>query len=224
MAATNKGARVKYITLLVILAGSGLAFLSSTQSWFSVRLSSVAGHVSDVAVPGSTAAPALTALALAGLALTAAFAIAGPIIRVVLGILGLLLGGVIIISTVNVIGDPISSSASSITTATGIAGGQSTRALVESLDSHVWPWFALAGGVLIALACLWVLFSVRRWPGPSHKYQTQFVPVASNDSSNVSDEVEDTADPRESSRGGVLSRDAAIDSWDYLTRGDDPTR
>lgn len=211
--------RTKHLTLLLILAGSGLAFLSSTQTWFSLRLSAVAGHLTTVSVPGSAAAPALLALALAGLALAAAFAIGGRVIRVFLALVGVLLGALIVFSVVIVLGDPVAASSPTITAATGIAGDRSVRLLVTDTTEYFWPWCALVGGAVIVASSAWALVTVRRWPDASRKYQLQFVPA---DHTSASETL--TSEEGQESPADPLSRDAAIGSWDDLTRGDDPTR
>lgn len=222
--------RIKYSTLLLLVAGSGLVLLAATQTWFTVHLTDVGSHSASVAVPGSAAAPALTALALAGLALTAALAIAGPLFRIVLAVLGLLLGVSVLISAGSAVADALRASASAITTATGVAGASSIRRLVDDVATSAWPWAGIAGGVLIVLACVAVVVFSRVWPGPSRKYQTRFaaedggsaadaLAAAAGDDDEAQDEQDDTP-----AGGAALDRDAAIDSWDELSRGDDPTR
>lgn len=226
--------RAKYLALLVLVAGSGLALLSSTQTWFSIHLTDVASHVSTLAVAGSVAAPALTALALAGLALTAALAIAGPVFRIVLALLGVLLGASVLISAGSALGDALRASSSAITTATGVAGGASVRRLVDAVAVEFWPWLAVVGGALIVLASAAAIVFSRLWPGPSRKYQTRFAAEDGRDAGallgDASAEATDDREARAVAEGeapsgpATLDRDTAIDSWDELSRGDDPTR
>ncbi|MCI0155659.1 Trp biosynthesis-associated membrane protein [Leifsonia shinshuensis] len=236
--------RVKYLTLLALVVGSGLGLLSATQTWFVIGVTDVADHAGTVTVAGSAAAPALTALSLAGLALTAALAIAGPAFRVVLSILGVLLGVSIVYSAVSVLGDPLRAAGGAITSATGVAGENSLRKLVESTTTEFWPWLAVIGGVLVALAGVAAVVFVRAWPGPSRRYQTRF---AGEDGRSAEEAVaelggEDRDEAAAAADGSdhgeapaaaegdtpdapaALDRDTAIDSWDELSRGDDPTR
>lgn len=234
--------RVKYLTLLALVVGSGLGLLSATQTWFAIELTDVANHAGMVTVAGSAAAPALTALSLAGLALTAALAIAGPAFRVVLSALGILLGASIVYSAVAVVGDPVRAAAAAITSATGVAGQASVRKLVESTSSEFWPWLAVAGGVLVALAGAAAIVFVRAWPGPSRRYQARFAgedgrsaeeavaELTREDDEGLAHDRDDDAEARAAAAGdtpdapSALDRDTAIDSWDELSRGDDPTR
>ncbi|WP_314145889.1 Trp biosynthesis-associated membrane protein [uncultured Leifsonia sp.] len=224
------GRRAKYLTLLLLVVGSGLALLAATQTWFTVHLTDVANHVTTVTVAGSAAAPALTALALAGLALTAALAIAGPAFRVVLAVLGILLGASVVFSAVSAVTDPFRAASAAITSATGVAGQASVRKLVDELDTAFWPWFAVAGGIVIVLASAAAIVTLRLWPGPSRKYQTRFQGEDGRDPEDAIAEVSDAEEARAVAEGeaqaepSALDRDTAIDSWDELSRGDDPTR
>ena len=224
------GRRVKYTTMLLLVVGSGLALLAATQTWFSIRLTDTANHSATISVAGSVAAPALTALALAGLALTAALAIAGPVFRIVLALLGILLGASVLVSAITAVSDAVRASASAITSATGVAGDASVRHLVHSVETQFWPWLAVVAGVVIVLASAAVVVFSRLWPGPSRKYQTRFagedgrpaeevVAEAAEDDDTSADAADDTPEGP-----ATLDRDTAIDSWDELTRGDDPTR
>ncbi|MEY9953424.1 Trp biosynthesis-associated membrane protein [Leifsonia sp. EB34] len=237
--------RVKYLTLLALLVGSGLGLLSATQTWFTIQVRDVADHAGTVTVAGSAAAPALTALSLAGLALTAALAIAGPAFRVVLAALGILLGVSIVYSALAVLGDPLQAASAAITSATGVAGEASLRKLVQSTATEFWPWFAVVGGVLVALAGVLSIVFLRAWPGPSRKYQTRFAGEDGRSAEETLAELDGHAEATEPAADAAegderearaaaesdaadepasLDRDAAIDSWDELSRGDDPTR
>lgn len=228
------GSRVKYSTMLLLVLGSGLALLAATQPWFSIRLTDTAQHATTVSVAGSVAAPALTALALAGLALTAALAIAGPVFRIVLALLGILLGVSVLISAITAVSDAVRASASAITTATGVAGDASIRHLVHTVDTAFWPWLAVVAGVVIILASAAAVVFARLWPGLSRKYQTRFAGEDGRPADEVVAEAAEEETPQthadgqdesaESGEPGTLDRDTAIDSWDDLTRGDDPTR
>lgn len=220
------GRRAKYSTMLLLVVGSGLALLAATQPWFTIRLTDTAEHATTVTVAGSVAAPALTALALAGLALTAALAIAGPVFRIVLALLGILLGVSVLVSAITAVSDAVRASASAITTATGVAGDASIHHLVHSVETAFWPWLAVAAGVLIVLASAAVVVFSRLWPGPSRKYQTRFAGEDGRPADEVvAEAAEEAPDTSATSASPTsLDRDTAIDSWDDLTRGDDPTR
>jgi len=197
--------RIKPILILAVIAASGLALLAWTQVWATVRLAADGTSQQVLDVTGSIAAPGLTALALAGLALAGALTIAGVVIRIVLGILEMLLGVSVILSAALALTDPVGASAAAVTAATGIAGTDSTRAAVESAALTFWPFLALVAGILMVIVGLIVCASARRWPGPTTRYETtRFAPVT------------------DAATGQTRPRDA-VDDWDGLTRGDDPT-
>ncbi len=224
----NDPRRIKYTLMLAILVGSGLALLASTQNWFSLSLTPASRHVGAITVQGSAAAPALTALSLAGLALAGAFAIAGPIVRVVMAVLGVLVGACVMWSAFIAIGDPVNAAASAITTATGVSGSASITRLVAHIDVEIWPWFAVAGGIVFVLASLAVLVTSRRWPGTSRRFQPVRFEEAGDratPSPEVADEAAESAAPkgRTAPKSEALNaRDRAIDTWDELSRGEDP--
>ncbi|WP_426515157.1 Trp biosynthesis-associated membrane protein [Diaminobutyricibacter sp. McL0618] len=227
--------RAKYTAMLAIVVGAGLALLASTQPWITVHLAAAANHAAAVVVQGSAAAPALTALSLAGLALAAALAIAGPVVRIVLAVLGLLIAVSIVLSAGIALGDPVQAAAAAITSASGVSGGTSVTRLAETVDVSFWPWIAIVGGIVIAVASIAVVVTSRRWPGPSRRYQAvRFEDADAGaegpsgfDGDGVPDVLAapDPAAPSDQTGQGVpIDRDAAIDSWDELSRGEDPTR
>jgi uncharacterized membrane protein (TIGR02234 family) len=220
--------------MLAIVVGAGLALLASTQPWITVHLTSAANHAGDVVVQGSAAAPALTALSLAGLALAAALAIAGPVVRIVLAALGILIAVSIALSAGIALGDPVQAAAAAITSASGVSGGSSIARLADRVDVSVWPWIAILGGLVIAVASIAVVVTSRRWPGPSRRYQAvrfedaedSGTELAGTDGETASDATTPPgAGPSgDSGESAAHDRDSAIDSWDELSRGEDPTR
>jgi uncharacterized membrane protein (TIGR02234 family) len=234
--AARNGRTVKYLVLLAILVGSGLVLLASTQDWYSLHLTTASGDTAPVVVPGSTAAPALTALSLAGLALAGALAIGGRVARVVLAVLGLLVGGCLVLSVALAIGSPVHSGITVITKQTGVAGDSSVQRLVASVDGTVWPGVALAGSILVVLAAIAVLVTGAAWPSASRRYQPVRFEQADGTQPDLDelmregdDEDDADADGTPTSEGTgeperkERARDRAIDNWDELSKGSDPT-
>ncbi|BDZ52970.1 Trp biosynthesis-associated membrane protein [Agromyces marinus] len=200
-----RAGRVKLASIVGILLGSGLALLAWSQPWFEVVLASGATSAAgtSLSVTGQVAAPALSALALAGLALGGALTIAGPLIRVVLGLLGAVLGGCIVLAASVAIADPIAAVSASVAEATGVAGGDPTAELVAQANASAWPAVAVAGGAIVVLAAVWALVTARSWPASRRHGGVRLA-----------------AD----GRGGAAGvSDRAVDDWDDLSRGDDPT-
>jgi len=204
-------ARMKLPAVLATVVGGGLALLAWSQTWFDLELADAAAHGAGdgIAVPGSVASPALAALGLAALALVAALAIAGPVIRIVLGILEVVLGGCVLLAVWLTIGDPVGAVSPAVTDATGVSGAGPTAELVASVDQTAWPVAAIAGGILLVAAGIVVLVTGTRWPASSRRYRAVRL-----------------ADAQGSAPGAAPGRaasDRAIDDWDELSRGDDPT-
>ncbi|WP_291046859.1 Trp biosynthesis-associated membrane protein [Herbiconiux sp.] len=247
---SSEGRRLKLLTIVAVLLLSALAFLAWSQPWGSLVLVAADTTTERVLeVPGSVAAPALSALGLAGLALAGALAIAGPVVRIVLGALEVLLGASVLWSGLGALSDPVAAGAAVVTTTTGVAGTSSVRALVEVGEQSPWPAVTVALGALMVIAGLVVIATVRRWPSAGRKYQAVTFQGADGrqsgeladffdddpDAADADDADDATAEAGDPPRGrsaaapphrtpATTARDAAVDSWDDLTRGTDPTR
>lgn len=197
------GRRLKLYTILIGLALSGLVLLAATQTWFSVHAATPQGGTVDVTVSGTGAAGALSALALAGLALFGAVTIAGHVFRVILGVLEFVLGACVVLASGLALSDPIMASASAITKVTGVDGSASVRALVISHGVTAWPFIAIVLGVAMAVIGVAVVATSRRWPqGNTRRYQAVRVvdPNAPTDSVAAWDTLTTGADPTDDNR------------------------
>jgi uncharacterized membrane protein (TIGR02234 family) len=205
---------MKLPAVVATIVGAGLVLLSWSQTWFTLRIESGSGAntLDPIEVAGSIASPALAALGLAGLALVAALAIAGPGIRVVLGVLEVLLGGCILLAAGISLADPVAAVSAAVTDATGVSGSAPTAALVASVIATPWPALAIVGGALLVLAGVVVLVTGTRWPASSRRYG----------GARLTDD-DDTVGDSATARTERPASDRAIDDWDGLSRGDDPT-
>ena len=149
-----------------------------------------------LAVAGDVAAPAVPALALCGLALAAALSIAGPVFRVVLALLQVLLGVSIALSGILVLADPTAAAAPAVTARTGISGSEGVAELLDAAAPSALPALAIALGAVSAALGVLLLLTGWRWPGRSSRF---------------------SAVPAEAVDGGP------IEEWDALSGGDDPT-
>ena len=124
-------------------------------------------------------------------------------LRYVFGALGLL-GGVSlgVLSLQVLTGPPVSTFGPAVSDATGITGDAAVAALVGTVTLTPWPAVTLAASVLLVLAGAFVLVTARRWTRGGRKYEAAPATHAPSDPSRPLD---------------------AIDSWDDLSRGDDPT-
>jgi uncharacterized membrane protein (TIGR02234 family) len=207
----SPGRTLKLRLVLLVIAASGLALLAWSQVWIDVTVAQGSSTV-QLPISGSTAAGALSALALAGIALAGALTIAGPVIRVVLGVLEVLLGFSVSLGSGLAIGNPAAASASAVTKATGIAGNVSIQDGVTAATLTPWAFAGFAAGVVMAATGVGILVTSRRWPGATSRYQAvRFEPADGMPGTQAPGPV------------GADEREDAVTTWDGLTRGDDPT-
>ncbi len=195
---TRSPRRLRNLTLLAGIVLAGLTLLTWTGQWFGLTLDGRSSSHSTISVSGDVAAPALIALALANLALVAALAISGPVIRLVLAVVQIVLGFTVALSAVAALVDPVHASASAISAATGVSGDRSLSALVTAVDVTAWPWLAAVVGALIMALGVVLAVTGRMWPSSSRKYQAVRLSPAEPGENPVAD-------------------------WDSLSDGGDPT-
>jgi len=193
------GSRLRMVLLGATAVLAGLILLAWSQPWFTLTLAPGNGEDETLVVGGDVAASGLAPLALTALALIAALAIAGPVFRIVLGVLEALVGACVVAVALVSLADPVAASASAVTASTGITGHDSVAALVESVAVSAWPVVALVLGAALTLVGAFVAVTAPRWPVSGRKYsRTRTAPVDGSD-----------PDP--------------IAEWDALSDGDDPT-
>lgn len=191
--------RGRSITLLGYLLAGAVGIISSTQTWLTVQR---ADEGSDILVPGASASVLLAPLSLAVLALAAAMSIAGRVLRVVFAVLGAVAALFLGWTTLQLLlGDTLAAVGPTVTEATGLAGRDAVAAVVASVVPSVWPVLALIGWFVLLLASVFALITARGWKAGGRRYRT----------------AEDAA-------GHTDGPVDAIDSWDDLSRGTDPTR
>ena len=197
-AGTPAWARKSTLVLLVSVLALAV-FGTTTQTWISVTLDpnqvGQAGSAQTaLQVQGSKAATTVTALALVALAGGLAAAIAGRIARWIITAIIVLASAGIVGAAATVLADPLAAAQGSIAAATGVTG--------SSADVNVtaFPAIAVVVGILLALGALLIVPAGRYW-----KARTKY-------------------DARATGSGGAATGPVdEIDSWDRLSRGDDPT-
>ncbi|MEZ2388620.1 Trp biosynthesis-associated membrane protein [bacterium RCC_150] len=180
----------------VVLAMTVLAlavFGTTTQTWINVRLDPAAAANADLHVQGSKAATAVTALALVALAGGLASSIAGKVSRWVIAAIILLASAGIIVAVFIVLADPLGAAQGTIAATTGISGSKAAA------SSTVFPVLAVVAAGLLALCAVFLPFAGRHW-----KARTKY----------------DAAGTAQRAGSGPVDE---IDSWDRLSRGEDPT-
>ncbi|NWL32683.1 Trp biosynthesis-associated membrane protein [Paenarthrobacter nitroguajacolicus] len=180
----------------IVLATTILAlavFGATTQTWIEVRLDPAGASNSDLHVQGSKAATAVTALAVVALAGGLAASIAGKIARWIIAVLITMSAAGIVLAAVTVILDPLGAAQGSIAAATGVSGGQADAAVTA------FPVVAIVAGCLLAVCAIVLPLAGRHWTSRT-KYD-----AAARVKKSGSEPVDE------------------IDSWDSLSRGEDPT-
>jgi len=191
--------RGRSISAIGFLLAGGIGIISSTQTWLTVTRAD-AGE--PILVPGADALPLLAPLSLATLALGAALAIVGVVLRYVFATFALL-GGVLLMwwTAPIMTNPPVSAVAPVVTETTGLAGSSAIDTVISTISPSFWPALAFVGWFLLVLVSAFALVSAHRWKRGGKRFRTDVT-------------------AHESSDGPV----DAIDSWDDLSRGADPTR
>lgn len=190
--------RARSLTVVAILAAGAVALIGSTQTW-------AVADLADGALPvsGAIAVPVLQPLALTALALGLVLTLVGRALRYVLGALAVVVAaGLALLSAPMVLAPPLSAVAPAVTERTGLAGTEAIAGVVQDVAATPWPLVTLVAATLIGLAGVAVLATGHLWAKGGRRY----------------DAVSETG-----ARDDAAPLDA-VDSWDGLSRGDDPTR
>lgn len=175
-----------------------MCLIASTQVWATAQVAETA-----VTSAGSAALPLLQPLSLAAMALALALALTGRIVRLVLAGLAVVIGASLIAVIAPVaVGAPVSAVQSAVTEHTGIAGDEAVAELVTGIAVTPWPWISLVFAALVVAGGVLALVTGARWRRGGRRYE-QSGPRAQG-----------------AAERGPLD---AVDSWDDLSRGDDPT-
>lgn len=184
-------------TVMVMLLGGVLGMIGGTQTWIEAR-GFDAAHIDTVHLSGQEASPVITAMALVLIAAGAALSIAGRLGRLIIGSISVLSAVMLIVATGNILMDPTAAVASTIAE---ISGTTASSATVDTVTVTLLPWLTIIGAVVALFGGLLVLIYGQRWAlGKTKKYA-------------VSTETDET----------TTGRLDEIDTWDELSRGEDPT-
>lgn len=192
---------------------AAITILAWSQPWFTLVLRDSADVIE---VSGDIAGGSLAALGLAGFALVAALSIAGPGVRVALGILEMLIGATVVLTTATALAEPAAASRAALTVATGVSGQESVITLVASATATAWPFVGLVAGIALFGIGAGIVVLYRRWPASSRKYQTARSAPDGAARTTASTEARTAAGPEATPSGAVAD-------WDALSDGNDPT-
>ncbi|WP_218713958.1 Trp biosynthesis-associated membrane protein [Arthrobacter sp. BF1] len=185
--------RKSTLVLLLILAALAV-FGTTTQTWIHVAIAQGEVAQTDLDIPGSKAAVAVSALALVALAGALAITITGRVARFITSTVVFLSAVGVIALALAIVADPVTAAMSEVGAATGIEGAPSQA------TATVFPILAAVAAAILAIGAVLVFWLGRSWTVRT-KYDAAKDPSAAKSTEPVDE----------------------IDSWDQLSRGEDPT-
>jgi uncharacterized membrane protein (TIGR02234 family) len=187
------------LALCCCLAGAAVTLLGAGRAWAHGR--AVQGSLQvPLRVDGASLAPAVPALAVAGLAGGLAFVAVHGRVRAVLGLCVFacgLAGAAVAVSEAR-------PGAGALAGRAGAALGTAS-ATADRVSHTWWPWVAVAGSLLYSAGGGLAALRGARWPGMSARYNRR--PVGDGRSVAAS----------------AAAGDPALEQWRALDRGEDPT-
>jgi len=185
------------VTVLILLFGGAIALIGSTQTWVTAT-GFEAAHISHVQLSGQEASPLITAMSLVTIAAGAALSIARSLGRWIIGIVTVLSAIATGWASLSVWSNPLTAVAPKVAETTGTTGMED---IAGNIDVSLLPWLTVLGALLVLIGGIITLIVGSRWPvGKTKKYER-------------SDQITVDHDTQ-------LDE---IDTWDELSRGEDPT-
>ncbi len=202
--------------VLLVLGGGLLAVLAGSRTWLTAVPQAGAG-VTSVAISGREAAPGGIALGLVAAAGAVVLATSGRVVRHVVAVVLVAAGAGIAASGLWLGVDRAALVADALARATGATGNR----LVLSSEPTAWPVVGVAAGVLVLAGAVVAGVRARRWSGPSRRFEAPAATAA------VVTAAAATAPEVPAAPGAgadaIRERDRALDAWDALSAGADPT-
>ena len=213
--------------MVVLLAVGGvLLILSAGRPWATGVLTQVPGQP-QVAVTGRAAAPWAAALGFVALAGTVVAATSRPAVVRVSALIIAVLGAAAAVTSVLSVRSPAAALRSSAVQTAGVSD-----AAVAAASRTVWPFVAvlasllvlLAGGVAVGVAGSWTASRrFERGEVTSHAGATGLAGATGTGDGATGTGAGAAGTGDGASNGEGSPHDAAMDTWDALSRGEDPT-
>lgn len=201
--------------LVLCAAGSGVALLAASRDWVSLDVSREPPlPVLSVSLDGRDLEPAVTALAVVGLAGIVGLLATRKLGRVVLAAVLALAGAVIVARALPHLGGPSHGRALELAGSEGV--GVSSGAQITASVHPLWPLLAALGGLLLTAGALLTAVRARRWPSMSGRYEPKSKVAQPGETSSQA--LWDAQD-----RGDDLTASSSADSG-ALGAGENPTR
>lgn len=189
-------------TLMTGFAGL-IVLVTSLPTWARGSTPTATG-TQVVKVSGTAASPATASVGLVIIAAALVLGLAGRWMRQVALVVVIVAVGFAIISVVGFILDP------NPVVKTAAADVTSVRAITTTPDLYPWPYVALGVLIIVAVLNVWLLTQLGQWGQVGEKYR-----LATHKPTQQA--TTDHEDPQ------VVAKKQAIEDWDAITRGEDPT-
>lgn len=190
----------KVLSLRNVALGGVVAALlglwAATRTWVVVNVDATTVQMPQIVVPGSQAAPAVTALCVVVLAAALALLIGRKVARYIIGVINILAGGGVLAAGLTALLDPAAAAAGAVAEATGL------REISGSYVANSWPLVVMVAGVLIVVQGVAVLLAAGTWV-KNTKYDR-------------------VAKENDAATQGPTQRDS-ISDWEQFSSGEDPT-
>src|SRR5690625_2625003 len=185
------------MTVVSLLLGGVLALIGATQTWVTAT-GFEAAHVDREQLSGQEASPVIPALSPGTIAAGAALSSARKSGRGSIGGVAVIAAATVCWATITVMTNPLDAVALKIAETTGTTDFSVAAA---QLELSVLPWLTLVGSLIAVIGGVITLAVGGRWPvGKTKKY--------------------DVGEQKQTTQNGRLDE---IDTWDELSRGEDPT-
>lgn len=222
-------ARRSAILLLLVLGGGALA--AAAPTWLRTSGSTALDPDVLVQVTGTSAAPGVGAGALVVVASALALGLVGRVGRWLVLAVAVASGVVVAASAAAVLRDPTQAARTAVAEATGVPD------MTSGITLTPWPYVACAVGVLVIVAALWTGASSPSWARVSARHEIvrpHAAPTTGPATAEAGSTASATGTSTSTSTGagdpaGVVPPPGHDDgpdeqeTWDSLTRGEDPT-
>lgn len=196
-------ARLSRPAAIVTTAAMGAAVLISTlPTWVRGTTPTATGNLA-VTAAGTSASPAAASVGLVIVAAALVLGLAGRVMRIgaLLAIIAASVGAALTVVSFLTAPDVVAASAAADLT--------SVRAINTPVSVTVWPYLSLGILALAALMAVWILTHLGTWQQVGRRYET--------DAGSTPDHGPAEHDPR------ARARLRAMDDWDAISRGEDPS-
>jgi hypothetical protein len=206
--------KFKSYSLFSSLLLSAAVLIGWSQPWFILKVTFPTENPEGIEISGQMAAPGLSALGLAGFAITAALSLSSVLIRRILSVLFVALGIFVVLLSVTAWTDPVIAASAQLTSLSAISDVETLRSFVITSSATAWPGITAVSGILFIPLGTVIFFTAGKWGTGSRKFDR----VAKN-----TDESPSSPANAKSSDESTDASSSNIDAWDSLSHGTDPT-